>query len=63
MGTIIIYNGKRLAFRCNKKRPCKRTFCGEGFCEHTTDIEHAIFDGEKVFRSASAHSIFEEQKS
>ena len=60
MGTKIIYNGKRLAFRCDKKRPCTKENCLEGLCEHTTDIEHAIFDGEKVFRKASPRSLFEE---
>lgn len=49
MGTKIYYNDKKLCFRCDKERPCRKEHCMQGMCEHTTDIEHAVFDGEKTF--------------
>ena len=51
MGTKIIYNNKTLAFRCDKKRNCSKDFCEAGLCERTTDIEHAVFDGDKAFET------------
>ena len=51
MGTRIIYNDQTLVFKCDKKKGCKSSqLCGV-FCQHTTEIEHAVFDGEKEFES------------
>lgn len=48
MGTKITYNDMTLVFKCDRKRGCKNPKCGE-WCNHTRDIEHAVFDGEKTF--------------
>lgn len=59
MGTQIKYNDKIIAFRCDKKRKCSKDFCEPGWCEHTTDIEHAVFDGEKTFESRGGSPLWE----
>lgn len=46
----IEYNGLPVVFKCDRKRRCKYPKCGE-WCNHTTDIDHAVFDGDKTFVS------------
>ena len=59
MGTKIIYNGQIIAFKCDKKRRCSKSTCKPGWCERTTEIEHAVFDGEKTFERSGG--IFMEE--
>lgn len=60
MGTRILYNKKTIIFRCDKKRKCSNQMCGPDWCEHTTEIEHAVFDGEKIFEPVGGTCFVEQ---
>ena len=59
MGTRIQMNDKPVVFHCNKKRACSKTKNCGSWCQHTTFIEDAIFDGEKQFEDCGG-AYFEE---
>ena len=58
----ITFNDKPVLFRCDKTRQeCKNPSCripGDS-CEHTSDLEHAIWNGEKEFYSFAGEAFFE----
>lgn len=58
----ILVDDKTVLFRCDKKREsCTHKSCliGDGECAHTTDIEHALWTGEKIFNPAGESAYIE----
>ena len=54
----IYLNDKVVLFRCDRKK-CKHC---NSMCNHTTDISHAIFDGEKSFEDVCDYAVMETNK-
>lgn len=55
--TRIMLDDKIILFKCDKKKGCNG--CADGECEHTADIKHAVFDGEKSFTQIGSGAYFE----
>lgn len=54
----ITIDDKTVLFKWDKKKGCRS--CLDGDCEHTADIEHAVFDGEKSFTLIGRNVYVEE---
>lgn len=61
--TRIQLNGKNVIFRCDKLRsecPRECRMHPDYECGHTSDLEHAIWDGEKTFCLFGDAAYFEQ---